>query len=64
MKRDQFLRELAGLAKYRGMILVVDRQGGKGSHYKVWIGARASIVQSGEITPLLALKIKRQLGLI
>jgi hypothetical protein len=63
MKRDQFLRELNKQAKGLGLVLVVDMARGKGGHCVVRIADRFSVIKSGEITPLMAKIIRRQLGL-
>ena len=63
MKRAALIRELRTLAKAKGLGITVDKGRGKGSHYKVTIGDKWTIIQSGELSPLLATKIKKALGL-
>jgi hypothetical protein len=63
VKRDQFIRELTRDAKSLGLQLVVDKVHGKGSHYVVRLGVRFTTVKSGEITPLMARIMRKQLGL-
>ena len=41
----------------------VDKAAGKGSHYRVYLGNRFTIVQSGELTPVMMKLIRKQLGL-
>jgi hypothetical protein len=43
-ERDDFLRELRMLARKKGLFLVIDVKQGKGSHYKVWVGDRWTVV--------------------
>jgi hypothetical protein len=63
MKRDQLLRRLRAEAKGLGLEFQLDKAAGKGSHYRVRIGTRLSTVQSGELSPLLVRKIRKDLGL-
>jgi hypothetical protein len=63
VKRDQFIRELTKDAKALGLQLVVDKVHGKGSHYVVRLGERFTTIKSGEITPLMARIMRKQLGL-
>jgi len=63
MKRDQLLKELRYEAKSAGLEFRVDKAAGKGSHYRVYVGSRFTTVQSGELTPFLIRRIRRQLGL-
>jgi hypothetical protein len=43
-ERDDFLRELRVLARRKGLFLVIDMKQGKGSHYKVRVGDRQTIM--------------------
>lgn len=63
MKRDRFLSLLRAEAKQLGLEFRLDKAAGKGSHYRVRIGNRLSTIQSGDLTPLLMRKIRRDLGL-
>jgi len=63
MKRDQFLRELSKDARKLGVKLEIDMARGKGGHCVVHLGNSFSVVKSGEITPLMAKLIRKQLGL-
>lgn len=63
MKRDQFIRELNREAKALGLELMVDMARGKGGHCVVRLGKHFSVVKSGEISPLMAKVIRKQLGL-
>ncbi|MDF2982708.1 MAG: hypothetical protein K0Q69_2480 [Devosia sp.] len=63
MKRDQFIRELNKEAKALGLDLVVDMARGKGGHCVVRLAGQFSVIKSGEITPLMAKIIRKQLGL-
>lgn len=63
MKREQFIRQLAKDARTLGLVLEVDMARGKGGHCVVRLPGRFSVVKSGEITPLMARIIRKQLGL-
>ncbi|GGD09203.1 hypothetical protein [Aureimonas glaciei] len=63
MKREAFLRELRAEARKGGLEFRVIEGRGKGSHYRVHIGERFTTVQSGELTPLMMRRIRKQLGL-
>jgi hypothetical protein len=43
-EREDFLRELRTLARKKGLLLVIDMQKGKGSHYEIRIGGKKTIV--------------------
>lgn len=63
MKRDDLIRELRGLARKEGVAFTVVPGRGKGSHYRVEFGEKRTTIQSGELTPLMVRRIKRQLGI-
>jgi hypothetical protein len=63
MKREQLIRELRAEAKALGLVLDVDFARGKGGHCVVRLPGRFSVIKSGEITPLMARLIRKQLGL-
>lgn len=63
MKREQFIQELRAAAKTAGLEFTLETDKGKGSHYTVSIGARRSIIKSGEINPGYAKQVRKQLGL-
>ena len=63
MKRDAFLRELRFEARKKGLGFQVIEGRGKGSHYRVHVGERFPTIQSGELTPMIMRRIRRQLGL-
>lgn len=62
MTREALLRELRAYARAQKLKLEIDTKLGKGSHYRVTLGDRRTIIQSGELGPLLVRTIKRQLG--
>ena len=62
MTREALLRELRAYARARNLKLEIDTKLGKGSHYRVTLGDRRTIIQSGELGPLHVRTIKRQLG--
>jgi hypothetical protein len=51
MKREKLIKEIRRWCRKNGAEFALDKQGGKGSHYKVTVGARWTIIQSGEILP-------------
>jgi len=61
--RDQFLRLLRREAREQRVEFRVDKAAGKGSHYRVYFGARFTTVQSGELTLFMIRRIRKQLGL-
>jgi hypothetical protein len=61
MKRDDLVREFRKLARIH-FAVIPGR--GKGSHYRVEFGDRWTTVQSGELTPEMVRRIKRQLGMV
>ncbi len=61
-ERDDFLRELRVLARRKGLFLVIDMKQGKGSHYKVWVGDRQTIVPAS-IGRFMRRSILKDLGL-
>ena len=63
VKRDQFIRELNKQARQLGLALEIDMARGKGGHCVVRLDGRFSVIRSGEITPLMAKVIRKQLGL-
>lgn len=62
MTREALLRELRAYARERNLTFEIDTRLGKGSHYRVRLGDRRTIIQSGELGPLHVRTIKRQLG--
>jgi hypothetical protein len=63
VKREQLIRQLSQEARARGLSLLVDMARGKGGHCVVRCNGRFSVIKSGEITPLMAKLIRRQLGI-
>jgi hypothetical protein len=63
MKREALLRELRQYARERGLDFIIKTGRGKGSHYRVYLGDRASTVQSGELTPFHVDRVRKQLGM-
>jgi len=62
MKREALIRELKKYARKNSLRLTVVKTKGKGSHYRVYLGEKATTIQSGELKPLLVKTIKKQLG--
>ena len=63
LKREQLIRELQKEAKDAGSHLSVDWARGKGGHCVVRNNGNFTVIKSGEITPLMAKIIRKQLGL-
>lgn len=63
MKREALIRQLTKEARQAGVRFEVNRSRGKGGHWLVTFGERKTVVQSGELGPLLVKRIRRQLGL-
>jgi hypothetical protein len=63
MKREQLIRQLTKDAKATGGELLVEMARGKGGHCVVRFRGNFSVIKSGEITPLMAKIIRKQLGL-
>lgn len=63
MKREALLRELRIEARKQGVKFTVDKDAGKGSHFVVFLADKATIIKSGELSPLYVKMIKKQLGL-
>lgn len=63
MKREAFIKQLRKDAKQRGLELEIDKTLGKGSHYRITVGSQKTTLKSGEITPLYAKLVRKQLGL-
>lgn len=63
VKRDDLIRELRRIAKENGLTFEITENRGKGSHYRVKLGGRRTIIKSGELTPLYVRLVKKQLGI-
>lgn len=63
MKREQFIRRLRREAKAKDLAFAVERRLGKGSHYRVRVGARVATVKSGDLSRLYMALVRKQLGL-
>lgn len=62
MKREALIRELRQCAKEMDVTFAVINNEGKGSHYKIVLGNRATIIKSGELSNVYVRAIKKQLG--
>lgn len=63
MKRDQFLSDLRRWCRKQGKDFSVDMQSGKGSHIKLCVDGRKTIVKGGELSPVYIKLILKQLEL-
>lgn len=62
MNRDALIRELRKWARKAGVHFAVEEDRGKGSHYRVEVGSKNTVIKSGELRPGYVALIKRQLG--
>ena len=63
MRREKLLSALRKWCRKSGEPFTLDVEGGKGSHYKVTVGNKSTIIQSGELFPHHVDTILRQLGI-
>jgi hypothetical protein len=63
LTREKRISAIRKWCRKNGAVFELDREGGKGSHYKVAVGARWTIIQSGEILPRHIDAILAQLGI-
>jgi len=63
MKREALIRELRRLAREQNVFFEINTRERNGSHYRIYFGEKSTILKSGEITPMIAKLIKKQLGL-
>jgi len=62
MKREQLFSALRHWCRKNRIGFDVDTVGGKGSHVKVRIGDRATIVKAGDLSPVYVEVVLKQLG--
>jgi hypothetical protein len=62
VKREQLFSGLRRWCRKNGRPFRVDTVAGKGSHAKVYVGDRATIVKSGELSPVYVGVVLKQLG--
>lgn len=63
MKRERLLSALRRWCRRNGHSLRIDTAAGKGSHIKVYVNGRATIVKDGELSPIYVQLILKQLGI-
>jgi hypothetical protein len=63
MKREQLLSALRRWCRRNGHSLRIDTVAGKGSHIKVHVNGRATIVKAGELSPIYVQLILKQLDI-
>ena len=63
VKREKLISAIRKWCRTNGAFFALDKEGGKGSHYKVAVGARWTIIQSGELLPRHVDAILTQLGI-
>lgn len=63
MKRERFLSSLRHWCRRNGRAFRIDKTGGKGSHIKVFVDGRQTIVKDGEIGPILKAVMLKQLDI-
>ena len=62
MTREALIRELRKWARKNGVHFEVSEDRGKGSHSRVELGLKTTIIKSGELRPGYVALIKKQLG--
>lgn len=60
MKRNDLIRDLRAFARKRNLHFEVDKKGGKGSHYRLTVGERKTIIPT-HLSPNLIRAILKQL---
>jgi hypothetical protein len=63
MKRGPFLSAIRAWCRKNARSFEVDTVAGKGSHVKVRVGASATIVKDGELSPIYMEIVLKQLGI-
>ncbi len=63
MKRQQLLSAIRRWCRRNGHTLRIDTVGGKGSHIKVYVDGKATIVKVGELSPIYVQLVLKQLGI-
>jgi hypothetical protein len=63
MKRERLLSALRHWCRRNDRPFRIDTVAGKGSHIKVYVGHKATIVKAGELSPLYVQLILKQLSL-
>ena len=63
MKREQLFSALRRWCRKNGRTFRVDTVAGKGSHVKVYVDKAATIVKSGDLSPIYVGVVLKQLGL-
>lgn len=61
--REQFLRDLRKEGRKKGFDVFIDYGQGKGSHAKIRIGDRRTVLKDGELSPGYIASVRKQLGL-
>ncbi len=62
MNGHEFVARARKYAKANGLSFRFDSKRGKGSHVKVWVGSRSTVVKHGEIGKGLFAKMLKQLN--
>ena len=63
MNGREFIRRARRYARRTGQSFRIDSRRGKGSHQKLWVGDRWTMVQHGEIPPGTFYSMLRELGI-
>lgn len=63
MNRDDLLRKLRKYARKEGLPFDLQKDRGKGAHYRVRLGDKVTTIQSGELSPFHVRRICTQLGI-
>lgn len=63
MNREDFLRKLRKYARKKDLSFDLQKDRGKGAHYRVRLGEKVATVQSGELSPFNIRRLCEQLGI-
>jgi hypothetical protein len=63
MKRNKLIKQLRRWAKDNDTSFEVDEIKGKGSHIRVFVGDKSTIVKHGELSPAYVDLVLKQLGI-
>lgn len=63
MKREKLIKRIRRWARDHDLSLEIDEIAGKGSHVRVFVGSKSTIVKHGELSPSYIDLVLKQLGI-
>ncbi len=63
MKRSKLIKEVRGWTRDNDVSFEIDEIAGKGSHIRLFVGDRSTIVKHGELSPAYVDLVLKQLGI-